>query len=154
MTQKATEVIGNDLMLFVDGKAIALATSHTLKMSVEMTDTSNKDSGAWASSIPGKMSWETTSENTYGVKEPATQQSYKTLVGIFLQRKPIKVNFGIAANADATAELPEDGWKLPSGDYEGNAYITSIDLNAPTGQTASFSISLSGTGQLKEIIEA
>ena len=35
---------GKDLMIFVDGKAIALATSHTLTLNAETSDTASKDS--------------------------------------------------------------------------------------------------------------
>ena len=39
----ANEIInGSDLMVFVDNKSIALATSHSLSISAETVDTSNK----------------------------------------------------------------------------------------------------------------
>ena len=42
---KAKSVLGKDLMLFIDGKAIALATSCKLGLSAETIDTQSKDSG-------------------------------------------------------------------------------------------------------------
>lgn len=36
---------GSDLMLFVDGKSVAYATSHSLDITNETADTSNKDTG-------------------------------------------------------------------------------------------------------------
>ena len=44
---KAKSVLGKDLMLFIDGKAIALATSCKLGLSAETIDTQSKDSGIW-----------------------------------------------------------------------------------------------------------
>ena len=42
----ANEIInGSDLMVFVDNKSIALATSHSLSISAETVDTSNKGVG-------------------------------------------------------------------------------------------------------------
>ena len=41
---KAKSVLGKDLMLFIDGKAIALATSCKLGLSAETIDTQSKDS--------------------------------------------------------------------------------------------------------------
>lgn len=148
---KATEVLGNDLMLFADGKTIALATSHTFKASTEITDTSNKDTGRWGAGIPGKKSWEMTSENTYGVEVGTTQQSYDKLFEMWTNDTKVKVNFGIPSNADAAGEMPDGGWTLPEGSYEGEAYITNIDLNAPDGQEASFSITLRGVGAIKKV---
>ena len=36
---------GGDLMLFVNGKSIGFATSHTLSISAETKETTSKDSG-------------------------------------------------------------------------------------------------------------
>ena len=44
---KAKQVLGKDLMLFVGGKAIALATSCKIGMSAETIDTQSKDGGIW-----------------------------------------------------------------------------------------------------------
>ena len=46
-----SKIQGSDLMLFVDDKSIAYATNHTLEISGETQDTSNKDEGAggWSS---------------------------------------------------------------------------------------------------------
>lgn len=44
---KAKAVLGKDFMLFVGGKALALATSCKLSISAETIDTQSKDSGIW-----------------------------------------------------------------------------------------------------------
>ena len=44
---KAKAVLGKDLMLFMEDKAIALATSCKLGLSAETIDTQSKDSGIW-----------------------------------------------------------------------------------------------------------
>lgn len=44
---KANAVLGKDFMLFVGGKALALATSCKLSISAETIDTQSKDSGIW-----------------------------------------------------------------------------------------------------------
>ena len=49
---KAKSVLGKDLMLFIDGKAIALATSCKLGLSAETIDTQSKDSGIWTEEQP------------------------------------------------------------------------------------------------------
>ena len=40
-----SKIKGGDMMLFVNGKSIAYATSHTLSISGDTQDTSNKDAG-------------------------------------------------------------------------------------------------------------
>lgn len=40
-----SKIKGGDLMLFLGGKSIAYATTHSLEITGETTDTSNKDEG-------------------------------------------------------------------------------------------------------------
>ena len=54
---KAKSVLGKDLMLFIDGKAIALATSCKLGLSAETIDTQSKDSGIWTEKDIKKLSF-------------------------------------------------------------------------------------------------
>ena len=57
---------GGDLMLFIDGKSIAFATSHKLSINVETVETTSKDSGGkWVSKAARKISWNCSTENLY-----------------------------------------------------------------------------------------
>lgn len=49
--------------------------------------------------------------------------------------------------------MPADGWSLPAKPYKGKAVITSLELNAPDGDKATFSVSLDGTGALASVTE-
>ena len=64
-----SKIQGGDLMLFVGTKSIAYATNHTLEISGETQDTSNKDEGGggWASNEVSLLSWSATSDNLYSV---------------------------------------------------------------------------------------
>ena len=47
---------GGDLMLFIDGKSIAFATSHKLSINVETVETTSKDSGGkWVAKAARKI---------------------------------------------------------------------------------------------------
>lgn len=144
---KAKTVLGKDLMLFIDGKAIALATSCKLSMSAETIDTQSKDSGIWTEKDIKKLSWNGSSENLFSADADAN--SYGKLFAMMLARKPVDMKFGIAANKGSD-ELPEAGWTPPaSGAYSGTILITSLELNAPDGDKATFSANFEGTGALK-----
>ena len=43
---KANVVAGKDLMIFINGKATALATSHALELTAETSEAASKDDGA------------------------------------------------------------------------------------------------------------
>ena len=64
------KIKGQELMLFVGGKSIAAATSHTLEVTAETADTSNKDEGGgdWASSEVSSLAWNASSENLFTVE--------------------------------------------------------------------------------------
>ena len=53
------KIKGQELMLFVSGSSIAYATNHTLNVSAELADVSNKDegSGDWKVQEVKQMSW-------------------------------------------------------------------------------------------------
>lgn len=138
-------VLGKDLMLFTSDKAIALATSCKLSISSETIDTQSKDSGIWTEKDIKKLSWSASSENIFSADADAN--SYDALLALFIARKPIDVKFGIPANADA-GELPTGGWTVPAASYSGKALITSLELNAPDGDKATFSANFEGTGAL------
>lgn len=143
---KPKAVLGKDLMLFVGGKAIALATSCKLSMSAETIDTQSKDSGIWTEKDIKKLSWNCSSENLFSAD--ASANSYDKLFELMLAREPIEIKFGIPANSDS-GELPAAGWTLPTtGAYSGTVLITSLELNAPDGDKATFSAQFEGTGAL------
>ena len=143
---KTKAVLGKDLMLFVGGKAIALATSCKLSMSAETIDTQSKDSGIWTEKDIKKLSWNCSSENLFSADTDAN--SYDKLFALMIAREPIEIKLGIPANADS-GELPSGGWTPPTaGVYSGNVLITSLELNAPDGDKATFSANFEGTGAL------
>lgn len=141
---KAKQVLGKDLMLFVDGEAIALATSCKLGVSAETIDTQSKDSGMWGEKGVKKLGWNCSSENCFSAD--AGINGYDELFALFVAAEPVDIAFGIPANKSNA--MPSDGWVLPPKPYMGKAIITSLELNAPDGDKATFSISLDGTGEL------
>lgn len=136
---------GDDLMLFDDeGKSIAFATSHTLSISADAVETSSKDGGIWASNEVNKVNWEITSENLY------TVDAYDSLFDKMLAREPIKVYFGTKKENDPDKTVVDgdyDNWTGASG-RTGNVLITSLVANANTGENATFSVTLTGSGKI------
>lgn len=141
---RAKQVLGKDLMLFVGGKAIALATSCKIGISAETIDTQSKDSGIWNEKDIKKLGWNCSSENCFSADLDIN--GYDALFAMMVAAQPINVAFGIPVNK--STEMPESGWKLPASPYKGKALITSLELNAPDGDKATFSVSMDGTGEL------
>lgn len=140
-------IFGTDLMLFRHNgeKATALgaATSCKLDVSVATLETSSKDSGKWVEKQAGKISWTASSENLCIFGE------YRQLYEIMITRQPIEIEFSTVANASVDG-VPVGGWTSKADGLKGNAIITSISLNAPDGDNATYSVSFEGVGALQE----
>lgn len=117
---KAKAVLGKDFMLFVGGKALALATSCKLSISAETIDTQSKDSGIWTEKDIKKLSWNGSSENLFSADKGIS--GYDTLFDLMLNCQPVEAKFGIPANADAS-EVPSGGWSLPAASYSGQVLL-------------------------------
>lgn len=147
--RKSTE--GKDLMLFIGGKSIALATSCTLNLQRGSNDSSSKDDGVWASDTPGDISWNISSDNLFSISEgaDAKQIAYDELFTAMVNSQDLQVVFGIPQNKSANG-LPEEGWLPPtSGGYTGVVHVTDLSLAGAKGNAATFSASFVGSGPLK-----
>ena len=139
---------GDDLMLFdADGHSIAFATSHTLTITADAADINSKDHGQWGASEINKINWEISSENLY------TVDAYNTLFDTMISRTSVDVYF--AKKAETGTGTVADGdyqfWTNATGGYKGKVYITSLTANAATGENATFSVTLKGTGKIERV---
>lgn len=138
---------GNEVMLFVDGQSLALATSHTLTVTADTIDISTKDHGYWGASDIGNMSFEITSENLY------VDTDYDKLFDAMLQKQPIDVVWGKAKNYDENGLGDSDSyWDSPEDKYyTGKVVITSLTQNANTGENVTYSCTLTGHGAIQRV---
>ena len=140
----ANVIKGRDLMLFINGKSIAFATSHSLSISMDTTETTSKDSGGkWVTSNAGKISWEVKTENLFSNNgEGVTFEDLFDMMTFALEKN----------SATKAAEVAKGGW-LPSstGTFSGKVILTSLEASAPNEDNATFSASFVGTGELKKV---
>lgn len=147
---------GGDLMLFVGGKSIGYATNHTLNISADTKETSSKDSGGkWQTSEVGVLSWTCTSENLCG--NDVEGIGYDELIDLMVAREAVTGVFALEGNSPNLADgkldaVPKDGWVAQSNTgYTGQMIITSIDVNAPNGENATFTVNFTGVGALSKM---
>lgn len=145
-TQKIIK--GDDLMLFdAQGKSLAFATSHQLTISADAVETSSKDGGVWGSNEVNKITWEITSENLY------TETAYDDLFDKMIAREAITVYFGTKKETDpdkTVADGDYDSWTGAKG-KTGKVFVTSLTANANTGENATYSVTLTGTGKISKV---
>lgn len=122
---------GKLIGVYIDDVLIGCATSGTLRIEAESIDATCKDSDAWGSSIAGRRSWSMDVDAL--VKYDATEGLEQSIDNIL---------------ADATVTLK---WSTEvTGDvyYTGTAITTSVEINAPNNEVASWSVSFAGQGAI------
>ena len=139
---------GDELMVFKDGSALAYATSHTLSITGNTIDIASKDNGYWGASEIGNITWEMTTENLY------TESDYDELFTAMVNKTPVTLVFAKAGNYDVNGLKGEggsvDAW-TSTGGYTGTAVITSLTVNANTGENATYSATFTGKGAITKV---
>ena len=163
---------GGDLMLFIAGsngtmKSIAFATSHSLTVSTDTQQTSTKDDGGkFQSSDYGIISWSITSENLCSYD--GAGYNYQDLIDKMLSQTKLTATFSIEGDSgnsypyankkNSVDDTTNDNWtpantgtigSTPKSlGYTGTVLITSVEVNAPNGENATFTVQLQGDGPL------
>ena len=143
-----TIIKGDELMLFdAQGNALAFATSHTLTITGNTVDIATKDHGFWGASEVGNITWELTSENLYTIAD------YDKLFDIMIAKEPVTVAFAKVSNYSPNGLESVGGdveaWTPDQANYRsGLAVISSLTVNANTGENATYSVTFTGAGPL------
>lgn len=159
MAYDGTKIIdGGDLMLFLNGHSIAFATSHSLSISAETSETTNKDiRGGWSSSKIKKLSWTCNTENLYA--NEGSGATFADLFNLMVAKTEITAIFGLKSQG-ANVDVPDTGWTpIPEGAvvdnlptyYTGKVIITSLEVNAPDDDNATFTCEFTGCGALTKV---
>ena len=143
---------GDDIMLFDDkGKSLAFGKSHTLTIGVETQEVSTKDHGIYGSKKATKVTWSISAEHMF------SEGAYDTLFDKMVALEPITVYFGKKKSeaADKTvADGDLDAWKpntpTQSTLRTGQVIITKLDLQAQSGDNATFSVEFEGVGKISK----
>lgn len=138
---------GNDLMLFMKGKSIAFATSHQLSISSDIEEINSKDHGNFSATLVKKINWEITSENLF------TSESYDTLFTAMMEKRKLKAYFGLKKEKEETKTVANGDYEnwTPENAYGGEVYITSLTTSANSGDKATFSLTLKGSGKISKV---
>ena len=66
-----------------------------------------------------------------------------------VKKTPIDAVFGL--KSETATDVPSEGWTAATtGTYTGKVVITSLSLNAPNGEYATYSAQFTGVGELKK----
>ena len=134
-------VKGTDLRVYIGTKKIVNETTCSIELSTAMIETSSKDSGAWATSIPGRKSWSINATVQLDYTDGGADYTYDELLTAWLDQTQLTVTFKTATVASTT--------------LTGSAYIESKPVQAGDQEIATVEITLRGTGALtKDVVAA
>lgn len=126
---------GEDIILLVDEKTTLHATTHTLKVDLELKELCTKDTNG-KEKVPGDISWSVDGDGLVVVDESIENaHSSEDVLALVLSKKLV----------DVVIKSPLAGLTKM---YTGKAYITTFSLSTPAGDNASYSYSLTGSGNL------
>ena len=131
-------VQGEDIILLVDDKTTLHATTHTLKVDLEMKELRTKDTDG-KEKWPGDVSWSVDGDGLVVVDDSIeNSHTAEAVLDLVLQKKLVEV----------VVKSPLTGLAKM---YTGKAYITTFSLSTPAGDNASYSYSLTGSGNLTPV---
>lgn len=129
---------GEDIILLVDEKTTLHATTHTLKVDLELKELRTKDTNG-KEKAPGDISWSVDGDGLVVIDESIENaHTPEDVLGIVLSKKII----------DVVIKSPVSGL---TKNYTGKAFITTFSLGAPAGDNATYSYSLTGSGNLTPV---
>lgn len=134
---------GQNLRITVGGKFVAFATNCTVHVSMNLEESSTKDStNNFTEQTPTGISWDMSCDALYSVDADVTGKNGVDALDMVLAQAKVAVVFE-QANGEKN-RVPVSGAAI----YSGNAWVNDISINAANRQNASYTIQLTGDGQL------
>lgn len=134
---------GQNLRLTVAGKFIAFSTSCTVHTSLNLEESSTKDStNNFTEQTPTGISWDMSCDALYSVDADTTGQNGVDALDLVLAQQKVQVQFELTQGEKN--RVPVSGGAV----YSGYAWVNDISINAANRQNASYTIQLTGDGQL------
>ena len=137
---------GTDIKVYdsTTGLLVAYAQNGSLNINHSLREITSKESAGWKESLEGLRDWSVDLDGAYAWTDAAgvdlTNGADDLLATHILARTSLTIKFG---NVGGT-----------TGDtvYNGSVYLTSFSVSAGTEDTATYSLSLEGTGLIEQTV--
>ena len=136
---------GQNLRLLIGGKCVAFATSCTVHVSLNLEESSTKDStNNFTEQSPTGISWDMSCDALYSVDADATGVNAISALDTVLAQQKVQVQF--EQTQGEKNRVAVSGCAV----YSGYAWVNDISINAANRQNTSYTIQLTGDGQLSK----
>jgi hypothetical protein len=134
---------GQNLRLLIGGKCVAFSTSCTVHSSLNLEESSSKDStNNFTEQTPTGISWDMSCDALYSVDTDATGVNGINALDTVLAQQRVQVQF--EQTQGEKNRIAVSGGAV----YSGYAWINDISINAANRQNTSYTIQLTGDGEL------
>ena len=134
---------GQNLRVLIGGKCVAFATSCTVHASLNLEESSTKDStNNYTEQTPTGISWDMSCDALYSVDTDATGVNGINALDTVLAQQRVQVQF--EQTQGEKNRIAVSGGAV----YSGYAWINDISINAANRQNTSYTIQLTGDGEL------
>lgn len=134
---------GQNLRLLIGGKCVAFSTSCTVHVSLNLEESSTKDStNNFTEQSPTGISWDMSCDALYSVDADATGVNAISALDTVLAQQKVQVQF--EQTQGEKNRVAVSGGAV----YSGYAWVNDISINAANRQNTSYTIQLTGDGQL------
>lgn len=127
-------VQGTDLRVYIGGNKIINEQTCDIELSTSMIETSSKDSGAWATAIPGRKSWGISTTFQVDYADPATTTTYDIIQAAWINGTSLSCAFKTLASLGTV--------------LTGQAFVESMPVKSGDQTIATCDLKLRGTGEL------
>lgn len=131
---------GTDLRVFIGGNKIINEQTCDINLSASMIETSSKDSGDWATAIPGRKSWGLSATFQVDYADPASTTTYDIIQAAWMAGTSLTCVFKTLATG-ATV-------------LTGQAFVESMPIKSGDQTIATCDLKLKGTGTLVPTVAA
>ena len=137
---------GTDIKVYDSGTGllVAFAQNGSLNINHSLREITSKESGGFKESLEGLRDWSVDLDGAYAWTDAAgaalTNGADDLLNSYMITRQALTIKFGNVAAA--------------TGDtvYSGSVWLTSFSVSAGTEDTATYSLSLEGTGEITQTV--
>lgn len=136
---------GTDLILSIDGKALAYSSTCKISTQAETGERLHKErgGGAWKEKFVKSFSESITAEGMALRNADAEHPAYDQLKDAMLAKKPVTAHYGVRDGEGREGKA--------AGGYSGKFVITSLELDGPAGDDAKYSVSLENSGAVTKV---
>jgi|TARA_R100000501_G_C2589306_1_gene89879 predicted secreted protein len=146
MANLTTALNGTDIKIMdsSNNTLVAYAQSGTLNVNMSTRDISNKESSGWTESMEGARNWDVSVDGAYAWVDTSDTELTNSADDM------LNTYIGLGSNTRSSVVIRFGTDSTSTGDtfYEGTAWLTAFSVSAPTEDTATYSLSFTGTGAL------